>query len=154
MDAYDPDSALRGRARRDPHALGVADAGVEADDVDSSRARDEHAWPGFVRGGGRERGVRRARRASTFKLNSTKSMLGHQLGRGERRARGDACLRSIRVGRCTPDDQPRGAGGGVAPTPAPNEAQEFSVRVALVQQLRFGGHNSSVVFESSRSDLR
>ena len=89
----------------------LADAGVEAGDVDLVNAHGTSTPVGDLREVAAVNEVFGARDASTFKLNSTKSMLGHQLG-ASGALEAIACLESIRVGAVHADDQPRGAGGG------------------------------------------
>ena len=82
---------------------------------------------------------------SKYKLNSTKSMLGHSLGAaGAMEA--VACLQSIATGSVHPTINHDDPEDGVDFDVVPNEAQEFKVNVALSNSFGFGGHNSSVLF--------
>jgi 3-oxoacyl-[acyl-carrier-protein] synthase II len=80
-----------------------------------------------------------------FKLNSTKSMLGHQLG-ASGALEAIACIMSIQKGAVHPTINHDDPEDGVEFDVVPNEAQDFKVRVALSNSFGFGGHNSSVVF--------
>ena len=80
-----------------------------------------------------------------FKLNSTKSMLGHQLG-ASGALEAIACIMSIEKGAVHPTINHDDPEDGVDFDVVPNEAQDFKVRVALSNSFGFGGHNSSVVF--------
>ena len=123
----------------------LADAGVEAGDVDLVNAHGTSTPVGDLCEVAAVNEVFGARDASTFKLNSTKSMLGHQLG-ASGALEAIACLESIRVGAVHPTINHEEPEEGVKFDVVPNEAQEFRVRVALSNSFGFGGHNSSVVF--------
>jgi 3-oxoacyl-[acyl-carrier-protein] synthase II len=80
-----------------------------------------------------------------FKLNSTKSMLGHQLG-ASGALEAIACIESIRTSKVHPTINHDDPEEGVLFDVVPNEAQDFKVTIALSNSFGFGGHNSSVVF--------
>jgi 3-oxoacyl-[acyl-carrier-protein] synthase II len=123
----------------------LADAGVEAGDVDLVNAHGTSTPVGDLCEVAAVNEVFGARDASTFKLNSTKSMLGHQLG-ASGALEAIACLESIRVGAVHPTINHEEPEEGVKFDVVPNEAREFKVGVALSNSFGFGGHNSSVVF--------
>ena len=80
-----------------------------------------------------------------FKLNSTKSMLGHQLG-ASGALEAIACIESSRTSKVHPTINHDDPEEGVLFDVVPNEAQDFKVTIALSNSFGFGGHNSSVVF--------
>jgi len=123
----------------------LADAGLEASQVDLVNAHGTSTPVGDLCEVAAINAVFGAIDKSKFKLNSTKSMLGHSLGAaGAMEA--VACLQSIATGSVHPTINHDDPEDGVDFDVVPNEAQEFKVNVALSNSFGFGGHNSSVLF--------
>lgn len=136
----------------DPEGVGLqacirnamADAGVEPEEVDYINAhgtstpyndKTESVAIRVVFGEGADR----------LKVSSTKSMTGHLLG-----AAGGieaiACIQTIREGILPPTMNYEHADPDCDLDYVPNAAQEKTVRVAMSNNLGFGGHNASLVF--------
>lgn len=123
----------------------LADAGLEASQVDLVNAHGTSTPVGDLCEVAAINAVFGAIDKSKFKLNSTKSMLGHSLGAaGAMEA--VACLQSIATGSVHPTINHDDPEDGVDFDVCANEAQEFKVNVALSNSFGFGGHNSSVLF--------
>ena len=123
----------------------LADAGLEADAVDLVNAHGTSTPVGDLCEVAAINAVFGSIDKARFRLNSTKSMLGHSLGAAGA-LEAVACLQSIGTGRVHPtinhDDPEEGVDFDVVA----NEAQDFKVTVALSNSFGFGGHNSSVLF--------
>ena len=123
----------------------LADAGLEADAVDLVNAHGTSTPVGDLCEVAAINAVFGSIDKARFRLNSTKSMLGHSLGAAGA-LEAVACLQSIGTGRVHPtinhDDPEEGVDFDVVA----NEAQDFKVKVALSNSFGFGGHNSSVLF--------
>jgi len=123
----------------------LADAGLEASQVDLVNAHGTSTPVGDLCEVAAINAVFGAIDKSKFKLNSTKSMLGHSLGAaGAMEA--VACLQSIATGSVHPTINHDDPEDGVDFDVVPNESQDFKVNVALSNSFGFGGHNSSVLF--------
>lgn len=87
--------------------------------------------------------------AYKLKVSSTKSMTGHLLG-----AAGGieaiACIQTIRTGRIPPTTNYEHPDPECDLNFVPNRAIEHPVRVALSNNLGFGGHNATVAFKAFR----
>jgi 3-oxoacyl-[acyl-carrier-protein] synthase II len=85
--------------------------------------------------------------AYKLKISSTKSMTGHLLG-----AAGGieaiACIQSIRTGRIAPTINYENPDPDCDLNYVPNKAIEHPVKVALSNNLGFGGHNATVAFKA------
>ncbi|MGC9451241.1 MAG: beta-ketoacyl-ACP synthase II [Oceanipulchritudo sp.] len=86
-------------------------------------------------------------RAYRIKVSSTKSMTGHLLG-----AAGGieaiACIQAIREGRIPPTINYENPDPDCDLNYVPNKAVSAPVRVALSNNLGFGGHNATIVFKA------
>ena len=123
----------------------LADAMISPDDVDLVNAHGTSTPVGDLCEVAAVNAVFGGRGKKDFKLNSTKSMLGHQLG-ASGALEAIACIMSIRKGAVHPTINHDDPEDGVDFDVVPNEAQDFATRVALSNSFGFGGHNSSVVF--------
>ena len=123
----------------------LADAAIDASEVDLVNAHGTSTPVGDLCEVAAINAVFGDRSKDSFKLNSTKSMLGHQLG-ASGALEAIACLQSIRKGAVHPTINHEDPEEGVAFDVVPNEAQDFKVKIALSNSFGFGGHNSSVVF--------
>lgn len=85
--------------------------------------------------------------AYRLKVSSTKSMTGHLLG-----AAGGieaiACIQSIRTGRIAPTINYENPDPDCDLNYVPNKAVDAPVKVALSNNLGFGGHNATLVFKA------
>ena len=85
--------------------------------------------------------------AYKVKVSSTKSMTGHLLG-----AAGGieaiACIQSIREGRIAPTINYENPDPDCDLNYVPNKAIEMPIKVALSNNLGFGGHNATIVFKA------
>lgn len=85
--------------------------------------------------------------AYKLKVSSTKSMTGHLLG-----AAGGieaiACIQTIRTGRIAPTINYENPDPDCDLNYVPNKAIEMPVRVALSNNLGFGGHNATIAFKA------
>ena len=123
----------------------LTDALITPDDVDLVNAHGTSTPVGDLCEVAAVNAVFGGRGKKDFKLNSTKSMLGHQLGAyGALEA--IACIESIRNNKVHPTINHDDPEDGVDFDVVPNKAQNFEVNVALSNSFGFGGHNSSVVF--------
>lgn len=123
----------------------LSDAMIKPDDVDLVNAHGTSTPVGDLCEVAAVNAVFGGRGKADFKLNSTKSMLGHQLG-ASGALEAIACIMSIQKGAVHPTINHDDPEDGVDFDVVPNEAQDFKVRVALSNSFGFGGHNSSVVF--------
>jgi 3-oxoacyl-[acyl-carrier-protein] synthase II len=123
----------------------LSDAMIAPDDVDLVNAHGTSTPVGDLCEVAAVNAVFGGRGKKDFKLNSTKSMLGHQLG-ASGALEAIACIMSIEKGAVHPTINHDDPEDGVDFDVVPNEAQDFKVRVALSNSFGFGGHNSSVVF--------
>ena len=123
----------------------LADAGLEADAVDLVNAHGTSTPVGDLCEVAAINAVFGSIDKSRFRLNSTKSMLGHSLGAAGA-LEAVACLQSIATGRVHPTINHDDPEDGVDFDVVANEAQDFRVKVALSNSFGFGGHNSSVLF--------
>ena len=123
----------------------LADARIDASEVDLVNAHGTSTPVGDLCEVAAINAVFGDRSRDSFKINSTKSMLGHQLG-ASGALEAIACLQSIRKGAVHPTINHEDPEEGVAFDVVPNEAQDFKVKIALSNSFGFGGHNSSVVF--------
>lgn len=146
-DAYhitSPDPSGRGLQACMRNCL--KDAGIEASDVDYINAhgtstpyndKTESAAIKVVFGD----------HAYKLKISSTKSMTGHLLG-----AAGGieaiACIQTIRTGRIPPTTNYEHPDPECDLNFVPNRAIEQPVRIALSNNLGFGGHNATVAFKA------
>jgi 3-oxoacyl-[acyl-carrier-protein] synthase II len=145
-DAYhitSPDPDGKGLQACMRNALG--DAGITIDDVDYINAhgtstpyndKTESAAIKIVFG----------ERAYQLKVSSTKSMTGHLLG-----AAGGieaiACIQAIRDGKLPPTINYENPDPDCDLNYVPNKAVSAPVRIALSNNLGFGGHNATIVFK-------
>lgn len=85
-------------------------------------------------------------RAYKLKLSSTKSMTGHLLG-----AAGGieaiACIQTIRTGKIAPTINYENPDPECDLNYVPNKGIEMPVKIALSNNLGFGGHNATIVFK-------
>jgi len=85
-------------------------------------------------------------RAHQLKISSTKSMTGHLLG-----AAGGieaiACIQTIRTGKIAPTINYENPDPECDLNYVPNKAIEMPVKVAMSNNLGFGGHNATIVFK-------
>lgn len=146
-DAYhitSPDPSGRGLQACMRNCL--KDAGIEASEVDYINAhgtstpyndRTESAAIKVVFG----------EHAYKLKVSSTKSMTGHLLG-----AAGGieaiACIQTIRTGRIPPTTNYEHPDPECDLNYVPNRTIEHPVRVALSNNLGFGGHNATIAFKA------
>jgi 3-oxoacyl-(acyl-carrier-protein) synthase len=83
--------------------------------------------------------------AHKVKISSTKSMTGHLLG-----AAGGieaiACIQSIRTGKIAPTINYENPDPDCDLSYVPNKAIDAPVKIAMSNNLGFGGHNASVIF--------
>jgi 3-oxoacyl-[acyl-carrier-protein] synthase II len=85
--------------------------------------------------------------AHALKVSSTKSMTGHLLGAAGG-VEAIACIQSIRTGRIAPTINYENPDPECDLNYVPNKAVEAPVRVALSNNLGFGGHNAAVLFRA------
>jgi 3-oxoacyl-[acyl-carrier-protein] synthase II len=85
--------------------------------------------------------------AYTLKVSSTKSMTGHLLG-----AAGGieavACIQSIRTGTIAPTTNYENPDPDCDLNYVPNKAVQAPVKIALSNNLGFGGHNATIAFKA------
>jgi 3-oxoacyl-[acyl-carrier-protein] synthase II len=124
----------------------LADAGLESSDVDYINAHGT-STPYNDR---TETAAIRALfgdHADKLKISSTKSMTGHLLG-----AAGGieaiACIQSIRTGKIPPTINYENPDPECDLDYVPNASIEYQVKVAMSNNLGFGGHNASIVFKA------
>ena len=129
----------------DPTAAALTAALITPDDVDLVNAHGTSTPVGDLCEVAAVNAVFGGRGKKDFKLNSTKSMLGHQLG-ASGALEAIACIESIRNNKVHPTINHDDPEDGVDFDVVPNKAQNFEVNVALSNSFGFGGHNSSVVF--------
>lgn len=86
-------------------------------------------------------------KAASLKISSTKSMTGHLLG-----AAGGieaiACIKSILTGKIAPTINYENPDPDCDLNYVPNHAIDAQVRVAMSNNLGFGGHNATIVFKA------
>ena len=86
-------------------------------------------------------------RANSVHISSTKSMTGHLLG-----AAGGieaiACIQTIRTGKVAPTINYENPDPECDLNYVPNKAIDATVKVAISNNLGFGGHNATIVFKS------
>ena len=146
-DAYhitSPDPEGEGLQRCMRNAL--KDAGIEPADVDYINAHGT-STPYNDRTESAAIGAVFAAHLETLHISSTKSMTGHLLG-----AAGGieaiACVQSIREGRIPPTINYEFPDPDCPLNYVPNVAVEAPVRVAMSNNLGFGGHNATLVFKA------
>lgn len=124
----------------------LADAGLENEDVDYINAHGT-STPYNDR---TETAAIRAlfgEHADKLKISSTKSMTGHLLG-----AAGGieaiACVQSILTGKIAPTINYENPDPECDLDYVPNQSIDYPVKVAMSNNLGFGGHNASIVFKA------
>ncbi len=146
-DAYhitSPDPSGRGLQACIRNAL--KDSGLGTDDVDYINA---HGTSTLYNDKTETAAIKAVfgEKAATLNISSTKSMTGHLLG-----AAGGieaiACIQTIRTGKIAPTINYENPDPDCDLNYVPNQAIEAPVKVAMSNNLGFGGHNATIIFKA------